>query len=132
VIGRDRIEVLPETSMVSRADRLQHFIIDADPAFGSAVEVLCEGHVGTSICRSVAMICSVLQFLRLAISGFSDPGRPSQSTRSKTSQSGQEIAHFHRVWPGQAGAGANRAAQSASWRCSEVVAWCILTTNARP
>lgn len=47
MIGRDRIEVLPETSMVTRADRLQHFIIDADPPFGSVVEVLCEDHVGT-------------------------------------------------------------------------------------
>jgi hypothetical protein len=34
-------------SMVSRAERLQHFITDADPPFGNVIEVLCEDHVGT-------------------------------------------------------------------------------------
>ena len=34
--------------MVTRAERLGHFITDAEPPFGSLVEVLCEGHVGTN------------------------------------------------------------------------------------
>jgi hypothetical protein len=42
--------------MVSRADRLRDFITDADPPFGSVVQVLCEDHVGTYLprflCRS--------------------------------------------------------------------------------
>ena len=42
--------------MVSRAKRLGHFITDAEPPFGSVVEVLCEDHVGTYrlpwLCRS--------------------------------------------------------------------------------
>ena len=42
--------------MVTRAERLGHFITDADPPFGSVVEVLCEDHVGTYrlpwLCRS--------------------------------------------------------------------------------
>src|SRR5688572_3542280 len=45
----------------------------------------------TSICRSVATICSALQFFRLAISGSFGSGQLSQSTRSKISQSG----HVH-------------------------------------
>ena len=44
---RDRIEGPLETSMVTRAERLQDFITDADPPVGSVVEVLCEDHVGT-------------------------------------------------------------------------------------
>ncbi len=46
----------PKTSVVTRAERLRHFITDADPPFGSVVEVLCEDHVGTYrlpwLCRS--------------------------------------------------------------------------------
>jgi hypothetical protein len=42
-----------------------------------------------SICRSFATICSALQFFRLAISGSLGSDQLSQSTRSKTSQSGQ-------------------------------------------
>ena len=43
--------------MVARAEHLRHFITDADPPFGSVVEVLCEDHVGTYrllpwLCRS--------------------------------------------------------------------------------
>jgi hypothetical protein len=42
--------------MVTRAERLGHFITDADPPFGSVIEVLCEDHVGTFrlpwLCRS--------------------------------------------------------------------------------
>ena len=42
--------------MVTRAERLQDFITEADPPFGSVVEVLCEDHVGTYrlpwFCRS--------------------------------------------------------------------------------
>jgi hypothetical protein len=48
---RDRIEGLHETSMVTRAERSQDFIIDADPPFGGVVEVLCEDHVGTYLLR---------------------------------------------------------------------------------
>ncbi len=33
--------------MVTRAERLRGFIADADPPFGSVIEVLCEDHVGT-------------------------------------------------------------------------------------
>jgi hypothetical protein len=33
--------------MISRDERLADFITDADPPFGSVVEVLCEDHVGT-------------------------------------------------------------------------------------
>jgi hypothetical protein len=42
--------------MVTRAERLQDFITDDDPPFGSVVEVLCEDHVRTYrlpwLCRS--------------------------------------------------------------------------------
>ena len=42
--------------MVTRAERLRNFIIDADPPNGTVVEVLCEDHVGTYrlpwLCRS--------------------------------------------------------------------------------
>jgi hypothetical protein len=42
--------------MVTRAERLGHFITDAEPPFGSVIEVLCEDHVGTYrlpwLCRS--------------------------------------------------------------------------------
>jgi hypothetical protein len=41
-----------------------------------------------SICRSLATICSALQFFRLAIRGSFGSGQLSQSTRSKISQSG--------------------------------------------
>jgi hypothetical protein len=37
--------------MVTRAERLRDFIIDADPPFASVVEVLCEDHVGTYLLR---------------------------------------------------------------------------------
>jgi hypothetical protein len=33
--------------MVTAPNALQDFITDADPPFGSVVEVLCEDHVGT-------------------------------------------------------------------------------------
>ena len=42
--------------MVTRAERLQDFITDAEPPFGSVVEAFCEEHVGTYrlpwLCRS--------------------------------------------------------------------------------
>jgi hypothetical protein len=37
--------------MVTRAERLRNFIIDADPPNGTVVEVLCEDHVGTYLLR---------------------------------------------------------------------------------
>jgi hypothetical protein len=46
----------PKTSVVTRAERLRHFITNADPPIGSVVEVLCEDHIGTYrppwLCRS--------------------------------------------------------------------------------
>lgn len=42
--------------MVTRAERLNKFVTDADPPLGSVVEVLCEDHVSTYrlslLCRS--------------------------------------------------------------------------------
>jgi hypothetical protein len=42
--------------MVTHAERLQDFITDAEPPFGSVVEAFCEEHVGTYrlpwLCRS--------------------------------------------------------------------------------
>jgi hypothetical protein len=35
--------------MVTRAERLGHFVTDADPPFGSVSEDLCEDHVGTDV-----------------------------------------------------------------------------------
>ena len=32
--------------MITRAERLGHFITDAGPPFGNVIEILCEDHVG--------------------------------------------------------------------------------------
>jgi hypothetical protein len=53
--------------MVTRTERLQQFISDADPPLGSLIEVLYEDHVGTY--RLPWLCCSTPEGLRNARTG---------------------------------------------------------------